>query len=456
MVFGKKKQKAASEANASVADISQLPPLEIKALGIPKDHAQGLMIASRQLPGYPISIVTLANAISSRADRILMDFSAQGAVVRYRIDGNWETLPPLDRATADATLIVYKKMLGLNPAERRAVQEAKFATNFREIDWVVSFRSAGVPNGERVLFQIDRKKPVLKSLSDLGMRDAMQESLKSMLNGNRGLVLISAPAGQGLPTTWRLSLEAADRFVRDFVSLENKNDPDPEIINVTQNFYEIGVGDSPEVQFEKMLLKQPDVLVFPNLINASIVESLAEQVLLHDKHAIAKVVANDAIDAVIQLLTTYPGQGKSILKILRGVLNQRLVRRLCDSCKQPFQPAPQLLQKLGIPPGRVTKLYQPTIPPPPEQRVDAKGNPIEIEICKKCAGRGYFGRMAIFELLKIDDKMIQGIAKLANNPEALRQYAKQQNHLSFQEEGILAVALGATSLQEIQKMMSGK
>lgn len=158
MVFGKKKQKAASEANASVADVSQLPPLEIKALGIPKDHAQGLMIASRQLPGYPISIVTLANAISSRADRILMDFSAQGAVVRYRIDGNWETLPPLDRATADATLIVYKKMLGLNPAERRAVQEAKFATNFREIDWVVSFRSAGVPNGERVLFQIDRKK----------------------------------------------------------------------------------------------------------------------------------------------------------------------------------------------------------------------------------------------------------------------------------------------------------
>jgi type II secretory ATPase GspE/PulE/Tfp pilus assembly ATPase PilB-like protein len=456
MIFGKKKAKPKGDQTVLGGEEIVLPPLEIKTAGIAKDEAQGLMIAARQLPGYPVAIVLIANAISARADRILMDYAAQGAVVRYRIDGVWETLPPLDRPTGDAALVVYKKIFGLNPAERRAKQDAKFATNFKEIDWVVSFTSAGVPNGERVLFQIETKKPTIKNLNDLGMREAMQASFRALLNGDKGIVLISGPPGQGLPTTWRISLESADKFVRDYVSLENKADADPEIINVFQNFFEPGVGEAPEAQFEKILLRQPDVLVMPSLINSYIADRVLDQINQQGKHSITRMVASDAVDAVIKLLSLYRTEAREIVKVLSGVLNQRLVRRLCDRCKQPFQPTPQLLQKLGIPAGRVQKLFQPTIPPPPEQRVDAKGNPIEIEICKKCNGRGYFGRMAIFELLTIDDKMRQVILKSAGNPDAIRQFAKQNGHLGFQEEGILACALGMTSLQEIQKMMAAK
>lgn len=456
MVFGKKKAKPAGDSLSIGGEDVVIPPLEIKTVGVAKDEAQGLMIAARQLPGYPVALVVLANAISARADRILMDYSAQGAVVRYRIDGQWETLPPMDRPTGDAALVVYKKMFGLNPVERRAKQDAKFTTNFKNTDWVVTFTSAGVPSGERVLFQIDTKKPTIKTLSDLGMREAMQETFRGILNGDKGIVLISGPPGQGLPTSWRISLESADKYVRDFVSLENKAEPDPEIINVSQNFFESGVGESPEEQFEKMLLKQPDVLVMPSLINSYIADRVIDQITKLGKHSITRMVATDSVDAIIKLLSTYKTEAREIVKLLSGVLNQRMVRRLCDKCKQPFQPTPQLLQKLGIPAGRVQKLFQPTIPPPPEQRVDAKGNPIEIEICKKCNGRGYFGRMAIFELLTVDDKLRQVILKSAGNPDAIRQFAKQNGHLGFQEEGILACALGMTSLQEIQKMMAAK
>ena len=456
MIFGKKKPKPATDQLSFGGEEVALPSLEIKTIGIPKDEAQGLMIASRQLPGYPVALVLLANAITSRADRILIDYSAQGAIARYRIDGVWEALPAMDRPTGDAALVVFKKMLGLNPAERRAKQDAKFATNFRDIDWVIYFTSAGVPSGERVLFSIDTKKPTIKTLSDLGMREAMQDTFRKLLNGDKGIVLISGPPGQGLPTSWRISLEAADKYVRDFVSLENKADPDPEIINVFQNFFEPGVGDTPEAQFEKMLLRQPDVLVMPSLINSYIADRVIDQINQLGKHSITRIVANDSVDAILKLLGTYKTEAKELLRLASGVLNQRLVRRLCDKCKQPFQPSPQLLQKLGIPAGRVQKLFQPTIPPPPEQRVDAKGNQIEIEICKKCNGRGYFGRMGIFELLIIDDHMRQAIAKYSSNPDAIRQYAKQHGHLSFQEEGILACALGLTSLQEIQKMMAAK
>lgn len=432
-----------------------LPALEIKQMGIARDTAQGLSIAARQLPGYPVALIVLANAIAGRADRILMDFSAQGAVLRYRIDGVWETLPPMDRPTADAALVVYKKILGLNPAERKAKQETKFATNFKDTDWVVSFMSAGVPNGERVLFSIDTKKPTLKTLADLGMRDPMAQSFKAMLNGNNGLVIISAPPTQGLPTLWRVALENADKFVRDFVSLESKPDADPEMINITQTFYEPGTAP-PLSFFAKLLLKQPDVLVMPSLLDHEVAESVMDQVLKQDKHAITRMVATDSFDAIAKLLAMYPSQSKNIAKALTGVINQRLIRRLCEKCKQPYQPNPQLLQKLGIPPGRVQKLYNPTIPPPPEQRVDAKGNPIEIEICKRCNGRGYYGRMSIFELLTVDDTMRQAILKYGNNPDEMRKFAKQHKHLGFQEEGILACALGSTSLQEVQKMVSGK
>jgi type II secretory ATPase GspE/PulE/Tfp pilus assembly ATPase PilB-like protein len=395
------------------------------------------------------------NAISGRADRILMDFSVQGAVVRYRIDGVWETLPPMDRSSADAALVAMKKLLGLNPAERRAKQEAKFGTNFQKTDWIVSFTSVGVPNGERVLISIDTKKPVFKTLEDLGMRESMIKDFLSYMNGNKGLVIISSPPTHGLPTLWRVALENTDKFVRDFVSLEDKNDPEPEIINVTPFFYD-SATEPPLATLSKLLLKQPDVFVMPSLVDEDVVEAIYDQVTVHSKHAITRISGTDCVDALLQVLRLYPKQAKNILKMTSAVLCGRLVRRLCDKCKQPYQPNPQLLQRLGVPAGRITKLYNPTIPPPPEQRVDANGKPIEIEICKKCNGRGYYGRMAIFELLKLDDDLKKVVIKYVNEPDKIRAFAKQRNHLGFQEEGIAACALGHTSLQEIQKMLTGK
>jgi type II secretory ATPase GspE/PulE/Tfp pilus assembly ATPase PilB-like protein len=455
MVFGKKKPKQAEQSQALGTEIV-VPALEIKVIGVDKDEATGLLIASKQLPGYPLALVLVANAITAKADRILIDFSTQGAVVRYRVDGMWEALPALDRATADAALVVYKKILGLNPSERRARQDGKFATNFKDTDWIVSFMSTGVPSGERVLFTIDRKKPILKTLSDLGMRDAMQESFKGMLNGNGGIVLISAPATHGLPTTWRIALENADKFVRDWVSIENRKDPEPEIINVTPFLYDSEGGETPAAVFNKVRLKQPDVYVLPSLINAEVASELLEQIKKEQKHSVTRVVANDGIDAILQLVAAYPKQAKAIISVLHGVLNQRLIRRLCEGCKQPYQPTPQLLQKLGIPPGRVSKMYNPTILPPPDQRVDAKGNAIEVEICKRCNGRGYLGRLAIFELLNVNDAMRAAILKLSDKPDELREFAKQNGHLSFQQEGILACALGVTSLQELQRLLAAK
>ena len=134
------------------------------------------------------------------------------------------------------------------------------------------------------------------------------------------------------------------------------------------------------------------------------------------------------------------------------MLAARLVRKLCENCRQPYQPTPQLLQKLGIPPGRVGVLYREFQPPPPEQRVDEKGRPIEIEICKKCGGVGYLGRTAVFELLVVNDALREAIRRQPT-PDNLRRVARADGHRGLQEEGIALVAQGTTSLQELQRAL---
>jgi len=131
-------------------------------------------------------------------------------------------------------------------------------------------------------------------------------------------------------------------------------------------------------------------------------------------------------------------------------VNQRLIRKLCD-CKQPFQPPPQLLQKLGIPPGRVQQLFrewQPPPPPPPDQ----KGKVEEPQICRKCGGIGYYGRTAIFELLEVTDTLRDALVR---NPQidTLRQIARQSGTRSIQEEGVLLVVKGTVSITELQRVL---
>ncbi|MCR9294797.1 MAG: general secretion pathway protein GspE, partial [bacterium] len=223
----------------------------------------------------------------------------------------------------------------------------------------------------------------------------------------------------------------------------------------TKHIYDSSAGETPMTVLKSLLLKQPDVLVFPELPEPDIMKLMCEEVLEEDRSSIFRMQAGSAIEAAIQLLKNYPKSAKAIAKALHGVLNQRLIRRLCLDCRQPFQPNPQSLQKLGIPPGRVQVLYQPTIPPPPEQRVDANGKPIEIEICSKCNGRGYYGRAAIFELLTINNEIRSALLSKPD-PAYVLQVAKRHGFLSLQEEGVLAVATGLTSLQEIQRVLSPK
>ncbi len=445
-----RKKKAASPSPSSHQ--IQLPMMEFKPPVSDRQILQGILISCRAVEQYPVAVMLLAQALSVRADQILLDCTAQGVSVRCRVDGLWENMPPMDRPTGDGVMIVIKRLCNLNPTDRRTRQTAKLGVSHLG-DWIVEFTSQGVPTGERAVLRIDPKKPILKTLGDLGMREKLQEQLKSLLNGDDALFMFSAPPGHGLPTLWRVGLESADRFIRDFHSVEDKGQAEPELINIGPHYFNRAAGETPMTVLKSLLLKQPDVLVIPDFVDNETIEVVCEQIIDQHRFGITRMVAGSAIEAVLKLLAAFPAESKRLSKIISGAINERLVRRLCDRCKQAFPPSPQLLQKLGIPPGRVAALYQPFVPPPPEQRVDAKGNPIEIEICTKCNGRGYYGRMAIFELLVINDE-IRRVLQQSPTADAVLQVARKQGFLTIQEEGVLAVATGATSLQELQRVLA--
>jgi type II secretory ATPase GspE/PulE/Tfp pilus assembly ATPase PilB-like protein len=149
--------------------------------------------------------------------------------------------------------------------------------------------------------------------------------------------------------------------------------------------------------------------------------------------------AKDCIDTLLRIMAV-KASAADFGRSITAVLSQRLIRKLCEKCKEAYPPTPEMLQQFGIPPGRVAAFYRPHPPQPKE------------ELCAECSGVGYKGRTAIFELLLVDDSLRQLLLSGAKI-DVLRQAARKTGLRTFQEEGILVVAKGLTSVPELVRVL---
>lgn len=462
-LFGKKKP------------LFEEPPLELLARGGSDSEHSQREIAMRQLEGEegmaPPAVPTkelLYDALSKRTEKIMLDYTRDAVTCRYLIDGMWHNAETRDRATGDAILVVMKTLCGMKPEERRARQEGKFEVthSLTRAKFVGSITSQGVQTGERVVIDVAPKKGrVFKTLSDLGMRDQLQDKIREAMKGPDGLVLVSAPPQNGFTTTWNVVLNSTDRMLRDFAGIEDKDSTKHETTaeNVNLETFNAAAGETPDIVLPRLILRQPDAYVVPDLVNAATVDRLSD--LASDgqdgKLVVAGVRAKDTCEALLRVLLL-KANPKLFAKAVRLVLNVRLVRKLNETCKQAYQPPPQLLQKLGIPPGRVQALYREWTPPPPltpeEERKQRKVElpPGACPLCgmegPQCSGIGYRDRTAIFELLEMNDKLREALVKQPKL-EVLRNIARATGLRTLQEEGVLLVAKGVTSLTELQRVL---
>ena len=395
------------------------------------------IILARQSEGYVPAKDLVADAIDQRSNQIMLDTTAEQVSVRYQIDGVWHEADPLDRETGDGVVAVMKKLSDADMEERRKRQTGEFTVGYKEHKIRGVFVSQGTKTGERTILNLVRDGMMFDSLEAAGMREKLQLKLKTMLGEQNGMLLFcSIPAG-GLSTTVALAGKMSDRYMRDFTSFQDINSPEPVAENISIENYDSKKDDIVE-KLRTLFRKEPDVVLVHELHDKALGELMCAQAS-EEKLVLTTIRAKEAVEALLRvLLLKIPA--KSFAPLVHGVVNQRLLRKLCDECKVEYAPSPALLKKLGIPAGRVDNFYQ----PPTYEENDKP--------CTKCAGIGYLGRTAVFEVLEVNDKIREALIKKPKL-EILRQVAKKSGHRGLQQEGILLVVQGVTSLAELQRVL---
>ena len=431
-------QRFGAAAGAEKADPHETgPPVILKASGGPSERDDNVrLLSARQAPGFLDARVVIADGLSHRAHAIMLDYTQGATAVHWMIDGVWHAGESLPREQGDPLLEALKLLSGLNPQQRQKSQKGTFTAEYESTRFAGTLTCQGTKTGERALMQFEDRRIHFESLDEISMRPKMQEELRELLALKQGMLLLSTMPANGLRSTTHAVIRSTDRFTREFIAIEEETRRYTEIENCPVTTYNAAQGESPASVLPKVIRTMPDVLVVRDLVNAETVSMLCQEIP-DERLIVGTVRAKDSAEALLRVLALGVPAGE-FAEGISAVLNQRLLRKLCESCKEAYAPTPQVLGQLGIPEGRVQAFFRP--PQQPE------------EVCQQCGGVGYKQRTAIFELLKIGDTVRK---VLATGPklDLLRQAARKDGMRTFQEEGILLVAKGVTSLPELMRVL---
>jgi type II secretory ATPase GspE/PulE/Tfp pilus assembly ATPase PilB-like protein len=413
------------------------PPLKLLAHGGPTERDEQIrLISARQSPGMREAREILAGGLSCRATAVMLDYSPQAVALNYLVDGVWLNRENEDRQKADPALETLKLLCGLNPQDRQSRQEGTFAAEYEGTRYTATLACQGTKTGERAIVQLEEKQVRFASLEELGMRDKMQKQLNEVMDLPQGMVLFSALPANGLRTTVNVALRGTDRLMREFMAVEEETNRYEEIENVPVTTYDAAAGQTLAEVLPKVFRAEPNAVVVRDLTDGEAVGLLCHEVR-NQRLIFSTIRAKDGTDALLRVLALKVPPAE-FAKAVAGVLSQRLVRKLCEACKEAYAPPPEILKQLGIPEGRVPSFYRP--PQKPEK------------VCRQCTGIGYLGRTAIFELLVVGDT-VRKVLATSRKPDLLRSAARKDGMRSLQEEGVLLVAKGVTSLPELMRVL---
>ncbi len=423
-----------------------LPPIQLTAAGGSEKEQKANLKSISPSPGFPTCVHLICDAIEKRSDTTVFDFTQQFVNIRYRIDGIWHSMPQMDRETGDFMMATLKQLAGMNYRERRARQEGKFGAMLMKQKYKCRVLSQGVKTGERIALYINIPQPKIDTLEQMGINPAIKANLMESLNLDKGMVLTSAMPGEGYTATWRATLDACDRLMRDFYVLEPKDRVEPEVINIQSKTYDESKGEDAFTQMSNLLLLEPNVLAFTETVNGETVDKMLD-LTEKDFQVMTRIHGKHCVDALLRLMVLKPNV-KLLAKHLQCIVAMRIIRKLCEECRIAYVPHPKLLAQLGIPPGRVRQFYKPFEYEP--GMLDE--NEREIEPCEYCSGIGYRERTGIFEVLKVSDSFRKAMIQTPH-VEQLAAVAKADGNISMRDMGVLAVASGVTSLEELQRVL---
>jgi type II secretory ATPase GspE/PulE/Tfp pilus assembly ATPase PilB-like protein len=421
------------------------PPVNFTGQGGKTDRENTAnTLLAKQSPGFPVARELIADMMDHRADAVMLDYTEAAVGVRYQIDGIWHVYEPLDRPSGDPMLAVFKTVAALNANQRQAKQEGTFAVEYKGTKRNCRIVSQGVQTGERAVIQLADTVDRMWTFDELGMRNKVVEQLAEALGRPKGFVLFSALPAGGLTTTLDTSIRSLDRFMRDVVAVEDVARREHEIQNVQVTTFDSKADETVITALIKVVRSYPNVIVLRDLFDAKTVDFLCDEVG-SERLVISGIRAKESAEALLRVLMLKV-PAATFAPAVTAVLNQRMIRKLCETCKEAYAPPQDALAQLGIPAGRVQELFRPPSPPPAGQSPPPP--------CEDCLGLGYKGRTAIFELLIVDDGVRQAL-KTTPKLDAVRAAARKAGMATLQQEGIVLVVKGTTSLPELMRVLKG-
>ncbi len=351
-------------------------------------------------------------------------------VVRYRIDGKLIRKHVLATNTARSIVSCLKVMAQMDVAERRIPQDGRmtFSAGSRSVDLRMS--SLPIVYGEKIVLRILDPKMAQRPLGGLGMRSEVEAGVQVLLKRTNGLILVVGPTGSGKTTTLYALLRELNAEEQNIISIEEP--VEYQLTGVNQVQVNLQAGLTFAVGLRHILRQDPDVIMIGEIrdeetARIAVTASLTGHLVLSTLHT------NTAAEALTRLMDM--GIEPYLLaSVVSGVLSQRLVRKLCEHCKSPYTLSASEKRASQLP-ASITLLYR------------AIG-------CPECLGTGFRGRIGIHEFLLYNQE-IKNLVLSRHNSRDIEQQAMVSGMLTVFEDGLLKVAQGLTTVEEVLHAVSG-
>lgn len=383
-----------------------------------------LLESANDAPVIRMINALLSQAVRDNASDIHIEPFETRSVVRFRVDGTLKDVVEPHRALHAALVSRIKVMAELDIAEKRLPQDGRIALRLggRPVD--VRISTLPTAHGERVVMRLLDKEAGRLNLAKLGMSPAALQQIQELVKQPHGIILVTGPTGSGKTTTLYAALSCVDASVTNVMTVEDPVEYDLDGISQTQ------VNPRIEMDFARalraILRQDPDVIMIGEIRDLETAQ-IAVQSSLTGHLVLATLHTNDTASSITRL-TDMGVEPFLLSSSLIGVLAQRLVRRLCPSCKEAYTPDANELAVLAKA-GRPAQLYRP------------KG-------CAACGNIGYRGRTGIYELLIVDDGL-RRMVHARDSDQQLREYAQRNGMLNLRDDGLRWVVSGDTSLEEV-------
>lgn len=405
----------------------------IEAIDSNTDDIEHLKDMASEAPVIRLVNQLIAKALELRASDIHFEPQDGSLKVRYRVDGvlrDSETPPPGGMTAAVISRI--KVMANLNIAERRLPQDGriKLRVEGREVDMRIS--TVPTLHGESVVLRLLDQGGVPLDFTSLGFEGNTLTQLEALLARPQGIILVTGPTGSGKTTTLYAALQQLNTAEKKILTVEDPVEYQLPGINQIQIQSKIDLTFANALR--SILRQDPDIIMVGEMRDTETAR-IAVQAALTGHKVFSTLHTNDAPSSVTRLLDMHIDDFL-LTSTIDGILAQRLVRRLCEHCRQPYQPSPELIHDYRLdtltPAGETPQLYH------------ASG-------CSHCEGSGYWGRTTISELLVMTEALRQVVLDKGDG-DAIRQVALREGMLSMHDDGLLKALSGQTTLQEVERV----